>query len=242
MGFGVMTAVILIAAVPAEAKGRQKSGSYSTSGGKSGTFQRSVNRESRGNVSKNTSWTNQDGQSGSKTRSRTWDKDSGTGTYERSFSGADGKERYASGTIAKTDTGFTSTGTRTNASGETLDVNRTVTRNEDGTVSVNKVVTNDEGENRTVNKTVTKTEDGRTVTGDYTGFSGNSGTFEKSVSRKDGVKTVSSSAVNAEGETASRLKTVTKDDGAVTREVTTTNFEGDTNTQSQTAAIVSSAQ
>lgn len=236
--FGLLAVVFSFAlSFPAEAKERKRSGSYSNSEGKSGTFERTVSRDGQGNVSKSRTSTNQDGKTATRSKERTWDKETKTGTYNSSSTGPHGAQRSASGTITKTDTGFTSTGTRVNAKGETSSVNRTVTKNEDGTVLVNKVVTNAAGESRTMDKTITKTEDGRSVTGSYSSTDGKSGTFQKDVSRADGVKTVSSSVTNQDGQTATHQATVTHADGTITRNVTNAGFDGQTVTKTQTATV-----
>src|SRR5262245_42361444 len=69
---------------------KQRSGTYETSNGNNGTFD-STTARSKGELQRNGSWTNQDGQTGSRSLDRKWDKSSGTGTVSASATGVNGK-------------------------------------------------------------------------------------------------------------------------------------------------------
>ncbi len=76
------------------AKDGQRSGSYTTSTGKSGTFNGSVQRNEDGTVMRSGSWTNQDGET--KSRNATYGYDRETNTINRSVTGPDGNTRDGS--------------------------------------------------------------------------------------------------------------------------------------------------
>jgi hypothetical protein len=89
-------AVALVLAVPeADAGQRARSGSYATGGGKTGTYQRSVDR-SPGAISRQGAITTPDGRTYTRSANGTYDR--GTGAVNRSVTGADGRTRTASGT------------------------------------------------------------------------------------------------------------------------------------------------
>jgi len=86
---------VALAGPDAEARERTGSGSYATGGGKTGTYQRSLNR-SPGAVSRQGSITTQDGRTYSRSSSGAYDQ--ATGAVNRSVTRADGRTRTASGT------------------------------------------------------------------------------------------------------------------------------------------------
>jgi hypothetical protein len=139
--------------------------------------------------------TNPKGETSTVNRESNFSK-TGEGTYERSGSqtvtGADGSERTrsheGSGTVEKTDTGYTKSydGTRTNPNGETVNVNKTkeVNKTEEGvTIDRTHTVTDDSGQTlRDGSSTTVKNQDGVNTT------------FEGSRTNKDGTN----STVNGE--------------------------------------------
>jgi hypothetical protein len=86
---------VALATPDAQARERARSGSYATGAGKTGTYQRSVDR-SPGAISRQGAITTQDGRTF--TRSSTGTYDRATGAVNRSATGADGRTRTASGT------------------------------------------------------------------------------------------------------------------------------------------------
>lgn len=86
---------VALAAPDADARTRSGSGGYVTGGGKTGTYQRSVER-SPGAISRQGSITTQDGRTFSRSTTGTYDR--ATGAVNRSVTRADGRTRTASGT------------------------------------------------------------------------------------------------------------------------------------------------
>lgn len=88
-------AIAIVFAAPADAGTRNHSGSYHTSGGRSGTYQGQVER-SPGATDRQGSVTTADGKTYSRSASGTYDR--GTGAVNRSATGVDGRTRTAAGT------------------------------------------------------------------------------------------------------------------------------------------------
>jgi hypothetical protein len=86
---------VALAAPDAEGRERARSGSYAIGGGKTGTYQRSVDR-SPGAFSRQGSITTQDGRTYTRSSNGTYDR--GNGAVNRSVTGADGRTRTAAGT------------------------------------------------------------------------------------------------------------------------------------------------
>ncbi len=224
----LVTLVITIAfSSTAYAKERSKSGSFSAGRGNSGTFQQNVARQ-KGSMEKNTTWQNQRGEQGARNVERKWDKETGTGTYTTSTTGAQGRTFAREGTI-------------TRPNGNVIQVNRNAIKNPDGTISAETTYTGGNGKTLTKDAAITKTEDGRTVTGSYSTNTGKSGTFQADVERAADGTTVNRSFTNQDGETATQDVTRTHKDGTLTRTATHTGFKGKTNTNTQTVAIDSSS-
>src|ERR1051325_807382 len=100
------------------ARAKQRTGTYDNSNGGSGTFDSTTTR-SKGELQRNGSWTNQDGQTGSRSLDRKWDKSTGTGTVSASATGVDGKTETREGTLTKNaDGSVASQGTITGANGK----------------------------------------------------------------------------------------------------------------------------
>ena len=138
--------------------------------------------------------TNAKGETSKVNRENSFQK-TGDGTYERSGSqtvtGPNGQERTSSyegsGSVQKTDSGFSKTyeGTRTNAKGETVDVNRSkeVTKS-DGSVTVEKShsVTDSSGQTlHSDSTTTTRSESGvsKTYEGTHTNKNGDTTTVNR---------------------------------------------------------------
>lgn|SRR3989338_6629952 len=131
IGFAVVLASSIgLKTDDALARGRSKSG---TSKGRhtGGTYHKTVTK-SPGSVTKDTTWQNDHGE-GSREVQRTWDKDSGIGTYTSTTTTADGKIITEKGTFTKNaDGSLTERGTLTDPQGETKTVERTIMKEEDG--------------------------------------------------------------------------------------------------------------
>jgi len=125
----------------------QRSGTYTTSNGKSGTFNNSVQRDGNGTVSRSKSWTNQDGVTKTKSASRTYDKE--TGEFNKTVTGVKGNTRTYEGVRQDGQT----SGTYTTSTGKSGTFEGGKQKNEDGTVTRSRSWTNQDGE--TKNRSIT---------------------------------------------------------------------------------------
>jgi hypothetical protein len=96
----LLSAVLLVTAT-AHAAERQRSGTYQTSRGRSGTWQQNVERN-YGYLKRDTQWTNQDGGTGTRTVEKHWDRETRTGDRTATTTLPNGKTFTTSGTITVT--------------------------------------------------------------------------------------------------------------------------------------------
>lgn len=139
-----------------------------------GSFSRSVTR------------TNAEGQSihyGS-SGTRSIDREAGTATSSRVYTGPRGETASRDTTVTRTDTGSSATRTTTGPQGQTVTQTRDVTR-VDGTVSVERSRSGPQGTASASRETV-KTEDGRVSTRSYTGVGGQTRSATTTVTRDGG--------------------------------------------------------
>lgn len=227
----MLTMVLLVPALhslDAEARERQRSGGWQTSKGGSGTWQGTATRE-RGSLNRESTWQNANGRSGSATLNRERDRAAGTWSSEREVTRGNGESASWRKSGQKTETGAVVHGEGTNFRGQAVNMDRTLTRNDDGSRSIETIRTNEStGKNLTSEKTVTPTDSGWSSSGSYSSSTGKSGTTAGSLTRTDSGYARSQSATNSEGQTASREIDVTRADGSATRSVTTTGFNGET--------------
>lgn len=96
----LLAGVLGVAAVTpdTEARDRKRSGSYATGAGKSGTYERHVDR-SRGSVKRRGSITTQNGKTYSRSSNSNYDRN--TGAVDRSVTGVRGNTRTVTGTYDK---------------------------------------------------------------------------------------------------------------------------------------------
>lgn len=140
----ILTPLIILSVIgfsyTASAEERNRSGSYQTERG-SGSWQNKVNRDGKGNLSGETNWQNQRGE-GSSVRNRNFDSETSTGTSSRVTTNAQGNTATTekSFTGNQDGTGGTLSGSRTGYSGATQDINKTYTKNEDGSVTVDNSI------------------------------------------------------------------------------------------------------
>jgi hypothetical protein len=180
----------------ARAGSNTRSGSVTRPNGRTGTFQ-GQNTWTRGQGNAQNSYqgtrTNAKGQSSTVNRQQNVTK-TGDNTFHRDGSqtvtGPNGKSRTSTasgdGTVQKTDNGYTKTyeGTRTNANGKTVEVDKTVNvqKNADGTVTRDREVeySKPTGEALGTSKTSTTHTPGQgsTTTGTYTNQNGKTWTGE----------------------------------------------------------------
>jgi len=215
---GILAGAALLVAVPAFAPAAQaahppravkktgnSTGSYTTPGGRSGTFTNSVNREP-GSATRTTTWNPSTGGQGVQTANRTYDSATGTGSrsssttypngattssagtftksgnvtqYNGTYTNTQGQSGTVNDTRTKTANGYTNDRTITRPNGETVTEDRTVTHNPNGTTSVQNSVTGPNGKTVTDNLTRTPTANGFTTTGTYTNAQGQNGTINR---------------------------------------------------------------
>jgi len=159
-----------------------RSGTYQTQRGGSGTFDQSVNR-APGSATGTTTWTNPRG-TGSHFFNNTWNKSAGTGTHESSTIYTNGKTSSSQGDWTKTGPGAASyTGTHTGVNGQTTDVSKSVTAS-NGTKTVDSTYTNPTtGKSSTVDKTITGSGDSRQVDTTATGANGKTVTSDQTYTK-----------------------------------------------------------
>ncbi len=220
-------------------KSGNTSGSYTTGGGRSGTFTNSVNRQP-GSATRTTTWNPSTGGQGVQTANRTYDKSTGTGTRSSSTTHPDGKTTSSQGTLSKsgnttnyngtytnaqgqsgtvTDTrtktanGYTNDRTITRPNGQTVEEDRSVTHNPDGTTSIQNSATGPRG---TVSDSLTRTPSasGFNTTGTYTNAQGQNGTINRTDTRttnSDGsvTNTLDTTIGRPNGQTLDRESSVT---------------------------------
>jgi hypothetical protein len=153
----------------------QRSGSYQTGKGRSGTYQSQGSRGS-GEVTRDQSVTTQGGKTYNRQVNRSYDKE--TGTYNSSVTGPQGNTRTTTGTVGADGT---RTGTVTTGSGKTATVSGNTVRNEDG-VTRSGSVTTESGKTSTRSATTSYDKETGTVNRTVTGPGGN--TRERSVPRQ----------------------------------------------------------
>lgn len=231
---GALVLASTLHAGDADARERSRSGTWQNSHGGSGSYQRNTVRE-RGSLSRDTAWQNANGRSGSTSLDRTRDREAGTWSSNRSATRGNGDTATWSKSGQKTDTGAVVHGEGTNFRGQDVSMDRSITKNEDGSRSVETSRVNETtGKSLTTDKTVTRTEVGWSSSGSYTTGSGKTGTTAGSFTRTEDGYARDRSMTNSDGQTASRSIDATHADGSVTRTVTGTGFDGETRTHSTT--------
>jgi hypothetical protein len=233
---GILNLAVLAAiSLDVQAVERHHEGSYVRGNGQGGTYSRDVVRE-KGQRSATTNWTNNQGGQGSATHERTWNKDTGTRTSSRSATRPNGKTATWNKESQKTDTGRTAHGEGTNFRGQEVNMDRTVTKNGDGTRSVDSTWTNETtGKSVNIDKTVTKTDDGRISTGTYTTGAGNTGTVSGSTTHDgQGGTTHTNTFTNQDGENRTHTTTVDRSGTGATRSTSVTGFDGETRSRTLT--------
>jgi hypothetical protein len=211
----ILAGVVLAIAEPAQAaegkeRTKERSGTYSTSGGKSGTAETTVIK-SKGRKSREGSLTNQDGETATRKSERLTDREAGTSSFSSTTTGPGGKTATTTSTATKTGEGTASTtGTRTGFNGQTS----------------------------TYAGTVTKTEDGRSATGTVTGPDGKTAAVNTTATHGGGEANMTTTFTGQDGKTAERVIATRKNpDGTVTRTIQVTNPDGTTSTRSETVTV-----
>ena len=235
---GALVLVSTLHAGDADARERSRSGTWQNSHGGSGSYQRNTVRE-RGSLSRDTTWQNANGRSGSASLDRSHDREAGSWSSGRSVTRGNGDTASWNKTGQKTDTGAVVHGEGINFRGQDVIRDRSITKNDDGSRSVETTRVNETtGKSLGTETTVTRTNDGWSSAGSYTTGSGKTGTTAGSLTRTDTGYARTNSATTRAGQTASRDIDVTHADGSVTRTVTGTGFDGETRTHSTTVTPI----
>lgn len=166
-GIIAVIAVFAMLTVPAEARNRSRSGSYTTGGGRSGTFSGAVSGNLRDGLTRSQSVTTGNGRVFNRSSTNAYDRS--TGQFNRDVTGVNGNTRSFTGTAQDGQrSGTYSTGT-----GQSGSFNGSTQRNGDGSVTNSSSWTNQNG--RTYNRSATTGYDKETNTVDrsVTGPGGN---------------------------------------------------------------------
>lgn len=218
----ILAGVILAFINPAEAadgaraqRSKASSGTYENTTGKTGTFTRTSTRGG-GQLHRDGTWTNQDGQTGTRTFDRALDKTTGTGTVSASTTGVNGNTRSRAGTLSK---------------------------NADGSVSSQGTVTGSNGKTGTYAGTTVKTATGSTTFGTISGPAGKTASYESATSKiATGEVSRTTTTTGPNGKTSERVTgTKMNGDGTGTRTVEVTKPDGTTETRTETFTVASPA-
>lgn len=187
---------------------KTRSGTYQDSNGGSGTVNSTVT-QGGGERTRNTTLTNQYGQTATHAADRTWDKSTGTGTVSTSTTGFNGRSTSRQGTL---------------------------TKNADGSVSGQGTLTGPKGQTSTYADNTVKTDTGRATTGTITGPKGQSSTFTNDVDHTaPGAVTRTSTLTGPKGQTTEReVSRQVNPDGSGTRVIQVTKPDGTTESRTET--------
>lgn len=137
-------ALALLLAVPhsADAGERERSGTYTTGSGKSGSWSGERSGSRGEGVTRNQSWTNSQGETKNRSATTTYDKESGA--YNKTVTGANGETRTHTGTAQD---GKVS-GSYETSTGKSGTYEGSVRKNEDGSWTREGSATNQDGETK----------------------------------------------------------------------------------------------
>jgi hypothetical protein len=212
--FAFLAAIILAGLIAAclpsahAATEKQRTRTFATEDGKAGTG--TVTR-SKGETKRAANWTNQNGQTGSRTADRKFDAATGTGTVNTATTLADGRTATREGTF---------------------------TKSADNTVTATGTATGFNGKSATYATTTSKTETGTATTGTLTGPNGKTAMLNSSTIRADGQITKDTKITGPNGQTTERI-TATKlnGDGTGLRTIEVTKPDGTKETRTETFTV-----
>lgn len=217
------------------AGGRVRSGSYQGPRS-SGTWQQRVER-TPGQVQRSTTWQNQRGQ-GSRVSTKYWNKESGTGDYSATTTLGNGRTLSRQGTVTRNGQGsYTVDGTRTGPNGKVTNVKKTLARNADGSTAVHSAYTGPQGKTKNIDSTIQRTAQGRAVSGTYATSGGKSGTFDSKVTRTENGLVKEQSLTNQDGRNWHRNIIRTRQGNTITRQAEVTNALGQTRSHTSSATV-----
>lgn len=221
--FVLLTGLIAVTfAAGADARERQRSGSYATSGGREGSFEKNVSGNLKEGLSRQQSVTNKNGETFNRSATNTFNKK--TGDFNRTVTGFNGKTREFTGIAGNGQ----SSGTYTLGNGQTGSFNSNNVKNENGTVTRTQNWTDANGETKTRTATGSYDPETKTYTRNVTTPSGQVHT--DTITRDNGTATRTQSWTDANGETKTRSTTGSYDPETKTYTRTITNPEGKTRT------------
>jgi len=191
-------------------KKRTRTGTYQASKGQSGSATGTTTR-AKGEVQRDATRTNQNGQTDTRTSDRKFDAATGTGTVNAATTQPDGRIASRAGNF---------------------------TKNADGSVNATGTTTGFDGKRANYTTTTTKTDTASTTTGTLTGQNGKTTTLNSSTTRADGRKAKDTIVTGPGGKSAGRV-TATKlnGDGTGTRTVEITQPDGTKETRIETFTV-----
>lgn len=207
--------VCLASAAPAHAidrkeRTKERSGTYSTSDGKSGTIETSVTKDDD-QVDREQKVTNQNGKTVTRDANRARDK---------------------------ANKSVTGTSTTTGPNGKTATTTSTSKLQDDGTVGTTGTRTGFNGKTSTFDATTAKTENGRTTTGTVTNAQGKTSTYGATATHGNGEAVKTQTVTGPNGKTTERVIDTKKNpDGTFTRTIQVTAPDGTTSTRTETVTI-----
>jgi hypothetical protein len=202
-----LIAACLPSAHAAPEKSRTRNGTFATSDGKSGTASGTVTR-AKGETKRSGTWTNQNGQTGSRSAERKFDAASGTGTINTTATRADGLTATRDGNF---------------------------TKNADGSLSADGTTTGFNGKSANYTTTTSKTENGTTTTGTLTGPNNKTATINSSTNRTDGLISKDTTVVGPKGNSIEPVTaTQLNGNGTATRTIEVTKPDGSKETRTET--------
>jgi len=229
----VVFSVATSAVFAAPSHTRARTGTYSDSKGNSGTTSSSTTR-SPGSRQHTSTWTNQDGQTGSHTKDSTWDKTTETGSFSSNTTLINGKSSARQGTVTETAPNtyqIQGTNTGLNGKASTFDLNKTKT---DTGSTTTGTITGPKGGVSTLNSAVTKNSNGYTKDTTITGPKGGQTTIETSKTKTPGETIKSKEVTGPNGKTDDRtVDTKLNADGSGTRTIENTGPDGKTYTRTE---------
>lgn len=204
--FAAFVAAVVFAPA-AEARSRTRTGQFETSRGRSGTYVENTRREP-GSLHRDRTVTTSKGRTASQNVDRTWNRETGSGSFTRTQTGPHGKSRTVAGTAARTGEG-------------TLNTEGTIQRKNGATGSFST--------------STQQMANGRSTAGTYTTAQGNTGTINRTTVRDGNTATTSSVVTLPNGSARSASTTTTVQDGVATRTHTVTSPAGETRSRTVTA-------
>jgi hypothetical protein len=216
-------------------RNRDNSGTYQTGRGQ-GTWQR--NKEGgQGYQNNSTTWQNERG-TGTRNQEATWNREDGAAQSTIQTQTAQGKTATINKEASRTgENSYETSFERTGVHGEQSSGTKSVTKNEDGSRSIDGTYTTQKGNTVETKSSAVKTDSGLVKMGTYSTSNGKTGDFNTVVNKESGLTIRSNSLTTSEGKTVSQTATTTLVDGAANHSVITVGPQGQSQTKTGTATI-----